>query len=156
MKKLGMYTARGQITEAGGAQRVQLFDGRFDTGYKVVEFHAWGGDMSASSNVDVSAKLATDPEVETAATNFFNAGDNREIAWASSAGSADTAFNAPPGSVIDPENMVIEDLWVVGRAPVNTAPINYMIVMEKYDIGLNVGAYTMVRNSGQDINNQDR
>ena len=44
-KKIGTYTARGQISEefvkVGMPKRIRLFDGRFDTAYVVREFHYW-------------------------------------------------------------------------------------------------------------------
>ena len=43
MKKIGMYTARGTISEtdtlAGNPQRITLFDGKFTTAYRIVKLH---------------------------------------------------------------------------------------------------------------------
>ena len=146
MKKIGEYTARGQIDETssenGAPATINLFDGRFDTGYRVTEFYVWGSNLGTSSNVDASGKLATSKNVASG-TQFFNANDDREIAWGSSAGSTDTAFNAPPGAIIDPENLIIEDLYVFVRAPNDTIPVNYLIVMEKYEFNEWKGALTM-------------
>mgnify|MGYP003139776380 CR=1 FL=1 len=147
MKKIGTYTCRGQVTEAeseaGTPATVNLFDGRFDTGYKVTEFYVWGANASSSSNPDVSGKLATSNNVESGVA-FFNADDVREIAWGGSAGSTDTYFNAPPGTVIDPENLVIEDLYVYARTSGSVA-VNYLIVMEKYEFNTWRGALAMAK-----------
>jgi len=149
MKKIGMFTARGKTTEneseSDNPKKIELFDGRFDTAYRVVEFYVWGADMSASGNIDVSGKLATSKNVSDVPTDFWNADDGREIAWAGSAGSLDTGFNAPMGAIIDPENLIVEDLYVFGRAPSDTAGINYMIVIEKYEISDWTGALTMAK-----------
>ena len=148
MKKIGEFTARGQLSENDSEQgrpaRVRLFDGRFDTAFKITEFYVWGSSAASSSSPDISGKLAISPNVETG-TEFFNAQDGREIAWGSVAGSTDTFFNAPPGSIIDPENLVVEDLYVFIRAPVDTTPVNYLIVMEKYEVGDSTGAVTMAK-----------
>jgi hypothetical protein len=156
MKLVGQYTARGTLSETDAVQRINLFDGRFDTGYKVVDFRIWGGDFQGSSQPDVIGKLATEPGLERTTATFMRAADNREIAWAASAGSTDGGLGFAEAGVIDPDNIIVEDLYVYVRGATNTSPVNYMVVMEKYDISLNVGAYSMVRNSGQDINSQDR
>ena len=56
-------------------------------------------------------------------------------------------------AIIDPENLIIEDLWLCGKigsdAPNNV--INYMIVMEKYKINQAEGTLTYIRNRGQDV-----
>ncbi len=39
MKKIGEYTTRGIITSSDTeSHKIQLFDGRFDTGYRVTSF----------------------------------------------------------------------------------------------------------------------
>mgnify|MGYP001025490786 CR=1 FL=1 len=156
MKKIGTYTVRGQIseteTEAGNPQRIRLFDGRFDTGYKVVEFYIWGATLSSSTNVDVSGKLATTDNLETSSAVFMNASDVREIAWAGVTGSTDVVFNSAPGQIVDPDNFIVEDLFVYARtAGGSTVPINYMIVMEKYDTTTSRGALAMIRNNAQNV-----
>jgi hypothetical protein len=153
MKKIGEYTVRGQITEAaseaGSPFEITLFDGRFDTGYRIKEFYAWGANISSSSAPDVTAKLCTSANCTTSATAFLNAQDQREIAWAGSAGSTDTVFNAPMGGVIDPDNMVVEDLYIYARSSAETE-VNYMIVMEKYDITDWQGALIMAKDRAAD------
>lgn len=148
MKKIGEFTARGQNTEeqsrVGMPARIRLFDGRFDTAYKVREFYVWGASFNTSSNPDVLGKLSTSPNVEEASVNFFNAADSREIAWGSSAGSTDTAFNAPPGTVIDPENLIVEDLWFFARSA-GAEPVNYLIIMDKYEVTETIGAVSMAK-----------
>ena len=153
---IGLYTVRGQIseaeTEAGNPQRIRLFDGRFDSGYHVKEFYIWGATLNSSTNVDVSGKLATTDNLPAGATNFMNASDVREIAWAGGTGSTDVVFNNNPGSIIDPDNFIVEDLFVYARtAGGDTVPINYMIVLEKYDTTTSRGALAMVRNNAQNV-----
>ena len=156
-KYLGTFTARGQVSEndseQGRPERIRLFDGRFDTAFKVKEFYIWGANAAGSSNPDVSGKLATSPNVESA-TDFFNADDGREIAWGSVAGSTDTFFNSPPGSIIDPENLVVEDLFVFVRSPIDPGAVNYLIVMDKYDITETLGAVSMAKDRARDSANE--
>ena len=155
MKKIGEYTARGIVTEDdtvnGNPQKIPLFDGRFDTGYRVVEFKVWGTDWSATNNPDCIGKLSKNAIGSAGSSSFMRADDNNQIAWAVSNGGFDTASQSFGDSIIDPDNMIIEDLYVYARS-VNTAtsdPINYLVRLEKYDISDWQGALTMARDRAQ-------
>ncbi len=145
MKKIGEYTTRGKLTGDGDPifHRIQLFDGRFDTGYRVTRFVIWPAQW-ATDSADAFAILFTEDAVSA---NAFNgdAGDNTQIAWAAQA----TQVSEEPManfSVIDRDNMVIEDLFITVRGDVG---VNYLIELEKYDISDWQGALTMVRNKSQ-------
>ena len=153
MKKIGTYTARGIVTEteteAGTPQLVQLFDGRFDTGYRVIAFKIWAADYGSSSQPDVIGKLSKNPDGVTSATNFFRADDDNQLAWATSAGSTDGGLGFGD-SIVDPDNLIVEDLYVYGRtASASGNKINYLITMEKYEFSTAKGALTMARDRAQ-------
>ena len=158
MKKMGQFTARGQVSEneseQGTPARIRLFDGRFDTAFKVTEFYVFPSRAASSSEPDIQGKLVTSPNVTSAVGEFFQAQDGREIAWGGSAGSTDTPFNSPGHSIIDPENLIVEDLYVFVRAVVDTTPVNYLVVMEKYEIGDSLGAVTMAKDRARDAGSQ--
>jgi hypothetical protein len=152
MKKIGEYTMRGQLSEnetetAPYGYKVPLFDGRFDTGYRVVEFTIWGSNWASSTGPDVIGKLGTQPNLSPDPGDFMNANDQREIAWAGAPGGTDTGGSG--FSVVDPDNMIIEDLYVYTRGATDAADVNYMIKMVKYDITDWKGALSMVRNKSQ-------
>lgn len=155
MKMIGTYTARGIVTEAkteaGLPQLVQLFDGKFSTGYRVVDFKVWSASYDSSNNADCIGKLSKNPDGVTAAADFFRADDDNQVAWATSGGGADSAALETLGqAIIDPDNLIIEDLYVyVRNAGGNTIKINYLITMEKYDITEARGALTMARDRAQ-------
>ena len=117
-----------------------LDDGRFDTGYKIVKFVV-GGVADPSAN-DVFAKLST----EITGTGIaWDWGSNLELAWAAYGATS----SAPNGffSEIDPDNMIIQDLFISNGG----ADTNYMIFLEKYDITDWQGALAMVRNKAQNV-----
>jgi len=150
MKKIGDYTARGQFTSLDTAgHKITLFDGSFSTAYRVTKFFVSAQDPTDNVN-DCVASLVTEPDLSKG--GIWDWSDNREIAWASSNGSTGTAAT-PDGGLIDPDNLVVEDLYVYGRydASGETDPINYMIVMEKYDITEARGALALVRNNAQKV-----
>ena len=82
MKKIGEYTVRGQMDAENTFNKIQLFDGRFDTAYKVISFEVAPYDTKTAGN-DVAAKLCTD-DGALADGALWDWSDNREIAWASS------------------------------------------------------------------------
>jgi hypothetical protein len=156
MKKIGQYTARGIVSEAdtaaGKPQLISLFDGRFDTGYRVVEFYIWGSTYSGSAEPDVIGKLSkNDDGVGASGASFMRADDNNQIAWATSAGTTDAGGAPFAETIIDPDNMIIEDLYVYARgsSSTTTQAINYLVVLEKYDITDWQGALTMARDRAQ-------
>ncbi|AXH78806.1 MAG: hypothetical protein [Circular genetic element sp.] len=145
MKKLHMYTTRGQVPD-NTEKRIQLFDGRFDTAFRVVDFRVWGSDANASDS-DVASRLSTEELGVPTSPDIFDASDNRQIGWASS--EMDTALGAGNWqSIVDPDNLIVEDLFIWANDSAND-PINYMITLEKYDITEWKGALAMVRNRSQ-------
>jgi len=145
MKKIGEYTLRGTNAD-NSVEKLTIFDGRFDTGYKVVSFVIFPQNPS-SGNSDVYGCLATEEE---AATSNWTADDSRQIAWSSTNTAGGYALNEP-FQIIDPDNMIIQDLFIYAN-DANNNPINYQIVLHKYDIAEWQGALAMIKNTAQDVN----
>jgi len=154
MKKIGsVYTIRGCASENeseatnpwGNGIRIPLFDGRFDTGYRVEEFYVWPQNFSGNSQPDVLGKLTSSGECSAAPSVFFNAADNREIAWSAGLGQTDGNTGVMGQAVIDPENMTVEDLFFFARGATDTAQVNYLAVLQKYDISEWEGSLIMAR-----------
>ena len=146
MKKIGEYTTRGKILE-GVELRIPLFDGRFDTGFRITKFDVWSAELGSSSN-DCSGRLSTESlgTMPSSGTQM-DAGDNRQIAWASVQGGSN-GFG-PISSIVDPDNLVVEDLFFSGQHGGSAKEINYQITMEKYEFSDWKGALSMVRNKSQ-------
>ena len=148
MKKIGEYTARGSIRSDNSSNRVILNDGRFDTGYQIVDFQIAPHDMDDTNTRLFTAKLRTDDDTSTGVN--WNWDDNSEIGWAiftydSNSGNVPNTFKS-----IDPDNLVIEDLYITADDGVgNDVKLNYMIMLEKYEITDSQGALAMVRNRSQ-------
>tara|TARA_Y100000593_G_scaffold288_1_gene638 strand:+ start:159 stop:605 length:447 start_codon:yes stop_codon:yes gene_type:complete len=147
MKKIGEYTVLGQM-DRGTVERVTLFDGRFDTGYRVVEVKTSLQDALAIDQACI-VTLATE---EAAATGSWNWQDTRQIAWGSFGYEKGTGGASGPNgfNVVDPDNLIVEDLFIFAEDKLaETDRINYMIVMEKYSFKDWDGALAMVRNRAQ-------
>lgn len=148
MKKIGEYTVKGIILSNDvETKRIQLFDGRFDTGYRVTGFEIAMSNRDDSAVYVASAKLMTEPGANN---RYWNWSLNSEIAWASAAWDSNGANTQAPASIIDPDNMIIEDLYI-GACVYNDQEkeINYIIHLDKYDISDWQGALSMVRNKSQ-------
>ena len=147
MKKIGEYTARGVVpgSNAGAGTPIELtlFDGRFDTGYVVKEFKIWSTDYGSDAGADCIGKISKAATSTTAASEFFRADDDNEIAWATSEGASQSGNDAGFGdAILDPNNLVVEDLYVYARSSTSD-DINYMITMEKYSFSDWKGALAM-------------
>ena len=148
MKKLGEYTVVGYMGLSGttiGADRkkILLDDGRFDTGYVVKEFNVWALDTECHATLStVDEKGVSGSGVDY----MMDGGDNTQIAWAS---------HAPSGTgpiyngIVDPDNLIIQDLFIRGYATTTSQVWNYFIKLEKYEIPDHLGALAMVRNRAQ-------
>ena len=148
MKKIGEYTARGTVSEDdtadGNPQKIPLFDGRFDTAYRVVEFYVFPATFSSSSAGDVCGKLSKNGIGTTGTSSFWRADDDNQIAWAGTSGGVD--YLGTEANIIDRDNLVVEDLFVYARTQGSASqPINYLVVMEKYEITDWQGALSMAR-----------
>ena len=149
MKKIGEYTARGIVTEdettSGTPQKIPLFDGSFKTGYRVTGFHIWGSTFTGSSEGDVIGKLSKNAIGTTGGANFLRADDDNQIAWAGMQGDTDSISYVD--SIIDRDNLVIEDLYVYvrGRSATTSQAINYLVELDKYEISESQGALMMAR-----------
>lgn len=142
MKKVGEYTIRGRLAPSE-TYRVPLFDGRFDTAYRIVSFDI-ATDAPSVSSADASMIASTENVVTS---NDWDWGDNRQIAWAVylSQGSDSGTF---PRSWVDPDNLIVEDLFLTAFVA-SGREANYLIKLEKYDITDWQGALAMVRNKSQ-------
>jgi hypothetical protein len=154
MKKIGNYTVRGLIepgsSSLGLTKKIQLFDGRFDTAFKVTRFELMFEDPDNTSN-DVYGILLTE-FLYSGTDQTWDFSENRQLGWASAANVySDAGTPGTPFNLIDRDNLIVEDLFVYVRSGTSTAGVNYYIEMEKYDISESIGALTMVRNSGQNV-----
>lgn len=158
MRSLGKFTLRGMVeptantgsyADNGDLQRILLFDGRFDTAFKITKVICWN--YEPTSTADGMVLIATDKAgFEGYNLGVMDAENNMQIGWAScnsiTAGVRDTF------DIIDRDNLVVQDLWIAGyNASTGSKKMNYLIECEKFDVGLNTGAYVMVRNASQDI-----
>ena len=137
-------TLRGQLIE-GDNKRLIVDDGRLNHGYKVVSFHI-AADITESSN-DAFATLSLAYDSDLA----WDWSDNRQIGWAGTYMPGTSGVNAPY-SLIDPDHIVVMDLYIQGRvgAGGGTSPINYLIELETVDLTDDQTIITLIKERSQD------
>lgn len=146
MKRIkdGRRVLTGTITEgtySGSENRIQLFDGKFTTGYRVVSFTIAPASPTASQ--ELVAKLSTEPK-SNVTTWFWN--DVQEIAWAH--WGADKYHDS--WANIRKDNMLVEDLWISAyNETLDASSVNYEIILEKYSFPAWDGAGILVENLSQ-------
>ena len=148
MKKIGEYTTRGSVRTDNSVNRIILFDGRFDTAYRITEFVIGEHDVDQTNHRVFKAKLMTD---DTAGVGInWNWDNNEEIGWATITADANSTISPTSFNLVDPDNLVVEDLYILAdEGTGNDVKMNYFIRMEKYDITDSQGALAMVRNRSQ-------
>jgi hypothetical protein len=140
--KDGLLTLRGKVL-AGQVEKIMLFDGKFNTAYRIKSFTCVPQDITTSENVTM--KVLTEDAPHT--TGWFWA-KNTEIAWAL----WDRATSVSPGKYnrVDYDALIVEDLYLDASGDAGEF-LNYMIELEKVKITEWVGALAMVRNSSQSV-----
>jgi len=141
VKKIGEYVVRGTLAHSE-TRRIQLFDGKFDTGFRIKEIYTIPATYDATADCSIIAHT----EETTIGHPVFS--DNTQVGWASYSQEQNFGVAATTG-LIDPDNMIVEDIYITAKSNNAAKEINYMLVMEKFDITEWQGALQLVRNSSQ-------
>jgi len=155
-KPIKQLTLRGKVllgnSTGGHTDRITLFDGRFDTGYRVTKFIV--STNNASGDADCIGKLSTEEPADPTDA-FWDWSDNTQIAWAGF--EMDAVVTPQAGwsngnALVDRDNLIVEDLFITCRSRNITSPfVNYYIELEQYKISDWEGALVMVRNNSQNV-----
>ena len=144
MKKAGkLLTMRGQIPASTNGLKLEIFDGKYTTGYRIVEFYVSPQNPAEGQSIVMKAHTSK----TTSSISQFDWSNSQEIAWAT--------WGIPSGAsgadffLIDEDNMVIEDLYLSYYNEVDSDPANYYIVLQKYEFPAWTGAGFLVENLGQ-------
>lgn len=142
--KGGRKVMTGQIIEGtyqGNENRITLFDGRYDTAYKLISFKI--APVSPNLSQELSAKLSTEAKSTVTAWDWS---DVEEVAWAHWG----TDKYQDDYSNIREDTMIVEDLWISAyNETIDGAVVNYEIILEKHKIDTWDAASIMVRNQSQ-------
>jgi len=144
-RKTGRFrTLRGSVTDRVW-NRFLLDDQDSATAWRVIKFQIFptnptganscAGQLTTSSSVDISGVL-------------WNFADARVLAC--SATRDDGLYKVMPSfQVIDPDNLIVEDLWIYSDADGDQTHSNYLIILEQYYTSAWQQVFQRIRNMGQ-------
>jgi len=145
INRSGNYIVRGQTTENLGPKRINVFDGTYKSGFRVVRFTVAGELLNADN--ETQGKITT--EEVTSGADEWNWENQVEIGWATSnmftTGTREMSF-----SEIDESMVVVEDLYVYVHS--NTSAnfrVNYLIELEPVDLAEFQYAMAYIQNQSQ-------
>tara|TARA_Y100001973_G_C5158722_1_gene312320 strand:- start:46 stop:492 length:447 start_codon:yes stop_codon:yes gene_type:complete len=146
-KKGGLVTLKGKC-QLNARTQLRIADGSFRTGYKVVDFVITP--VQPVATYEYQAKITTLPAGSSFTGANWDWASNTEIAW--------TVWGVPSNNqvnqntFIDPENMVIEDMFIELYASSDIGEANYQVVLQKYQFEAWDGAAFLVANQSQAVN----
>ena len=141
MKATRTRTLRGTITTTGTSAKDQLIvdDGLINRGYKVTGFFVWPA-LGGSSFIGT---LSMNPKT---AGNGMQAGDNSEIGWAWTDGNLNNYQR-----ILDPDHIIVRDLYVTLESVSTGEDFNYMIVLEEYSITDEEAIINIIKEGSQSL-----
>ena len=133
-------TLRGKLTDTNIKQLV-VDDGRLTHGYIVKEFYVW---VQGGGAEGVYAVLGKEYDM----TPGGDASDSRQIAWSGNAWGTGSDPVASSFNVIDPDHVVIQDLFIQRINPNDVA--NYLVVLEPYMMTNDQTILQLIKERSQD------
>jgi len=137
-----IHTLRGTINSSE-VRRLIIDDGILTEGHRITRFDIFPEDMTSGS-ADVQGMLVRE---SAAARQEWLAEDNRQLAWSSTTMSTSNSLNNFT-SIIDPEHIVIRELYVTGYS--NSGQINYLVVLEPVTLTQDQAVLQLIKERSQD------
>jgi hypothetical protein len=138
-------TLRGRTVVNGDVIRLIVDDGQFTHGYKVLGFQVLAVDPT-SSTADCVGTLALSPS----GADRWDLSDNRQIAWA-----GQTMYGSsspfPNMATIDPDHIVVRDLWVWGFGTTADPGYQYLVTLEEVTITEDHAVLQLIKEVSQDV-----
>jgi hypothetical protein len=137
-------TLRGSFPE-GTTRQIIVDDGRYNHGYKVISFVIAGSpDLSAN---DAFGTLGLSEDIDVS----WDWGDNRQIGWSGTTITGSASASAP-FSVIDPDHIVVNDLFIKGVFATAgiVGNINYLIEIEPITMSDDQAIMALIKERSQD------
>ena len=147
MKFLEYYTVRGRVPHLTEV-KINIFDGDYTTGYRLIRFELAPYDFSTAGDSTALGRIATEDGLDLLRESFWDFSDTRQIAWASINGEGFEAYPQGHQSIVVPDNLIIEDLYVTCLNGDDNFT-NYMAVFEKYKLEPYQGSLAIVQNRSQ-------
>ena len=155
VKVLKRHIVRGTVrdyTEAGNVPyKVQLFDGRFDTGYRIKRFEITPRLISSTTTQNFACKVMTRRHPKTLAVTWAWE-DQSEVAWSMCSQDGNAAGAPNHFSVVDQDKIFIEDLYIFchANATATSEYCNFYLELEQVQVSESHGAVIMANDKAID------
>ena len=138
-------TLRGTVLVNGEVKQLIVDDGRFNHGYKVLEFAILSTDPTAAT-ADSVGTLALSED----GARKWTLEDNRQIGWA---GQTMISSSGPERlmGLVDPDHVVLQDLYVWGTGTTAHPGYQYFIKLQAMDISTNEAVLQLIKERSQDV-----
>ena len=137
-------TLRGKVDNTTPV-RLVIDDGNFNHAFRVIEFKV----LVSDPQPDPSGSWATLSLSEDSA-GIWDLSDNGQIGWAGM-DVADAKSPNPLMSLIDPDHVVVRDLWIYGDASA-AQTFQYFVRLEMVDISDDQAILALIKERSQNVN----
>ena len=141
---MAIHTLRGTLS-SGERRRLIVDDGQFTHAHRVKRFVVTPVDMTSGSS-DCQGVLAIDLDGLTVNWRFD---DNRQIGWAIF-GMAGQYQGTHSFDVIDPDHVVVRDLWVTANITTGQN-VNFLVELEPVTITEDQAVLALIKEVSQDV-----
>jgi len=143
-KRLGpVLTLRGRCPTNTANHKINLFDGKFSTGFKLISFEVVPQNPQGDAQ-EASAMLFN--RKQAGFLTVWDFADVEQVGW--SGWSIPTANRFGVWNRVDDETILVEDIFLAIYAPGEARKFNYIIKLQKYDITEWEGALSLVSRKG--------
>jgi len=144
MKMNRVRTLRGRIDIASGTtgkDQLIVDDGLLNRGYRVTGFFVWG---ASGGDTSFMATLSMNPKT---LTGEMDSGNNSQIGWTFLGGGAGASIDR----IIDPDHVIVRDLYITIERAGGAENFNYMIVVEEYSITDEEAIINIIKEGSQSL-----
>jgi hypothetical protein len=140
-----VHTLRGRVEE-GEIKRLIVDDGRLTHAMKVIGLWCCADETTSVNDAKITLSLQSSAPIE------WDWGDNRQIAWAST-NLSNVAGADNPFMLIDPNHLVINDLYISGRVGTTggNSYINYLVLLQAQDISEDQSVLQLIKERSQNV-----
>lgn len=135
------HTLRGRV-DPNTTKRLILNDGRLTHGMVVKEFYVWTISQASGDEVDCILSLSG------TVTDEMDASDNRQIGWARE--TTTQGSRTMGSSIIDPDHVVVQDLWIANIETTAGSVANYLVILEAKELSDNESVLQLIKERSQD------
>jgi hypothetical protein len=143
----------------GGAVHLVVDDGNFNNAWRITKFvisfrDLWGSSTGTRDCIGVLATHEEAIESSTPTVIDWNWADRRQVAWTAQELNGDTTVGAWSFGLIDPQHVIVRDLYLglTAQTATSTVEFVYFIELERVTLTDNQAVMAIIQEESQDVN----